>query len=154
MADQTQRSWDCWAEEVTEFALKDIEKELGTATDYHIQAHLYKFLLYEPGCFFRKHLDTERLEGLFGTLVLELPSDYVGADLNIWSPLTPGEKMTYAFGGGESLSSEIKAEDGGSTTKRLRVDPGANKNKTMKFAVRVVRLRVCFGYNHFRCHSN
>ena len=37
---------------------------------------------------------------MFGTLCLELPSEYEGAELSVWSPLTPNEKMTYTFNGG------------------------------------------------------
>lgn len=37
---------------------------------------------------------------MFATLVLELPSEYQGAELSVWSPLTPNKKKTYAFNGG------------------------------------------------------
>ena len=40
----------------------------------HVTAELYKLLLYEPGGFFKKHRDTEKAEGMFGTLVIQLPS--------------------------------------------------------------------------------
>ena len=54
--------------------------------------------------FFARHRDNERLDGMFATLVLELPSEYEGAELSVWSPLTPNEKMSYTFNGGASGS--------------------------------------------------
>ena len=54
--------------------------------------------------FFARHRDNERLDGMFATLVLELPSEYEGAELSVWSPLTPNEKMSYTFNGGPSGS--------------------------------------------------
>lgn len=80
-------------------ALATVSREMATDIDYKVEAHLSKFLLYEKGCAFQKHRDTEqRLESAFATLVLELPSDYKGADLAIWSPLTPNEKTTFFYG--------------------------------------------------------
>ena len=37
---------------------------------------------------------------MFGTLVLELPSEYQGAALSVSSPLTPTEETIYTFNGG------------------------------------------------------
>ncbi len=85
-------------------ALRTVACDLGTETEYQIEANLYKLLLYEEGCFFARHRDNERLDGMFGTLVLELPSVYEGAELSVWSPLTPNEKVTYTFNGGKGGS--------------------------------------------------
>ena len=41
---------------------------------------------------------------MFATLVIELPSEYEGAELSVWSPLTPNEKTSYTFNGGASGS--------------------------------------------------
>lgn len=43
-----------------------------------IKFTLYKLLLYEPGSFFAKHRDTEKVEGMFGTLVVQCPSEFKG----------------------------------------------------------------------------
>jgi hypothetical protein len=86
-----------------EFAIDQVSKGLGTSTDYNVTAHLYKLLLYEPGCFFDRHRDNERLDGMFGTLIIELPSVYQGAELSIWSPLMPSEKMVYGGQGKRSM---------------------------------------------------
>ena len=69
-----------------------IADEMGVSGE--IEAEPYKFLLYEKGCFFRRHRDTERSAGMFGTLVVQLPSVFEGADLRVWSPLTPDESPT------------------------------------------------------------
>lgn len=42
---------------------------------------LYKCLLYEPGSFFSPHRDSEKAEGVFGTLVVILPTKYTGGEL-------------------------------------------------------------------------
>ncbi len=46
-----------------------------------VKATCYKLLLYEEGDFFLPHRDTEKEQGMFGTLVLQLPSSYTGGAL-------------------------------------------------------------------------
>ena len=46
-----------------------------------VSAELYKILVYEAGGFFVSHRDTEKAEGMFGTLVLVLPSAHQGGEL-------------------------------------------------------------------------
>ena len=46
-----------------------------------VRAVLYKLLLYEAGGFFSAHRDSEKGDGMFGTLVLLLPSQYEGGQL-------------------------------------------------------------------------
>ncbi|MBV9490873.1 MAG: 2OG-Fe(II) oxygenase, partial [Verrucomicrobia bacterium] len=48
-----------------------------------VGAELYKVLLYDPGGFFSSHRDTEKAEGMFGTLVVVLPSLHRGGELII-----------------------------------------------------------------------
>lgn len=95
-------------ERAVESALRVVARDLGTEVDYEVKANLYKLLLYEPGCFFARHRDSERVDGMFATLVLELPSIYQGAELSVYSPLTPGEKETYTFNGGGNAKSNTK----------------------------------------------
>lgn len=87
-------------EQALETALQVVARDFGTEADYEIEASLYKMLLYEEGCFFARHRDNERLDGMFGTLVLEMPSEYEGAVLSVSSPLTPNDERTYTFNGG------------------------------------------------------
>ena len=48
-----------------------------------VSAELYKLLVYDRGRFFFAHRDTEKTAGMFGTLVLTLPSDYRGGAIRI-----------------------------------------------------------------------
>ncbi len=49
----------------------------------YVQADLYKLLLYDEGCFFRRHRDNERLDGVFGRVA-------------------PGHRTPHAHGGSHS----------------------------------------------------
>ena len=56
--------------------------KLGLSGDLaHIKANLYKLLIYEDGGFFKKHKDTEKEDGMFGTLLIQLPALHTGGDL-------------------------------------------------------------------------
>jgi 2OG-Fe(II) oxygenase superfamily len=48
-----------------------------------VDAELYKLLLYEEGAFFLPHQDGEKAEGMFGTLMICLPSKHTGGDLHL-----------------------------------------------------------------------
>ena len=48
-----------------------------------IAFHLYKLLIYPVGGKFDKHRDTEKQEGMFVTLVVQLPSEYSGGTLTV-----------------------------------------------------------------------
>lgn len=55
---------------------------LGCA-EAKVSAELYKLLVYDPGGFFAAHRDTEKAGGMFGTLVVTLPSAHRGGELLI-----------------------------------------------------------------------
>jgi hypothetical protein len=55
---------------------------LGCA-EARVSAELYKLLVYDPGGFFAAHRDTEKAGGMFGTLVVTLPSAHRGGELVI-----------------------------------------------------------------------
>lgn len=46
-----------------------------------VAADLYKLLVYDAGSFFVSHRDTEKVSGMFATLVIVLPSTYTGGEL-------------------------------------------------------------------------
>lgn len=48
-----------------------------------IRAELYKLLIYDPGGFFLPHRDSEKAPGMFGTLLIQLPSPHLGGELRI-----------------------------------------------------------------------
>ncbi|KAF2443101.1 hypothetical protein P171DRAFT_416500 [Karstenula rhodostoma CBS 690.94] len=56
-------------------------EELGVRLESHAQA--YKLLLYEEGAFFKPHKDTEKVPGMFGTLVICLPSPHTGGEVHL-----------------------------------------------------------------------
>lgn len=57
-----------------------VKQDLGLE-DYTIAAHLYKLLIYEKGDFFLPHKDSEKEKGMFGTLIIGLPSKHTGGEL-------------------------------------------------------------------------
>lgn len=61
--------------------LEQIRKDLGI--DGTIKAQPYKLLLYGPGGHFSAHRDTEKLDAMFGTLIIALPSRHKGGQLHI-----------------------------------------------------------------------
>ena len=46
-----------------------------------VRADLHKLLLYEEGGFFKTHRDTEKVPGMFATLVIMLPSEHEGGEV-------------------------------------------------------------------------
>jgi hypothetical protein len=62
---------------------------LSTVTDglgcagMDVSAEFYKLLIYEEGGFFLPHRDTEKTDGMFGTLTIVLPSVHRGGELVI-----------------------------------------------------------------------
>ncbi|THC96695.1 hypothetical protein EYZ11_003850 [Aspergillus tanneri] len=51
------------------------------ANPLEVKAELYKLLIYEEGAFFLPHQDSEKVDGMFGTLVISLPSKHEGGDV-------------------------------------------------------------------------
>ncbi|KAK5714598.1 hypothetical protein LTR15_010780 [Elasticomyces elasticus] len=60
-------------------ALRDSCKGLGLES----HAQLYKLLLYEPGAKFKPHTDTEKAPGMFGTMIISLPSCHEGGTIEL-----------------------------------------------------------------------
>ncbi len=56
-------------------------KGLGVEDPKGVEANLYKLLLYEKGDFFLPHKDSEKEDGMFGTLIIGLPGDHTGGEL-------------------------------------------------------------------------
>ena len=46
----------------------------------NVRAELYKVLLYEVGGHFKPHTDTEKTDGMFGTLIVQFPSRFTGGE--------------------------------------------------------------------------
>lgn len=60
--------------------LRQVAAGLGCEADA-VSAELYKLLVYDPGGFFAAHRDTEKVGGMFGTLVVVLPAAHQGGKL-------------------------------------------------------------------------
>ncbi|MBF0133021.1 MAG: 2OG-Fe(II) oxygenase [Magnetococcales bacterium] len=53
----------------------------GLGIGQKISSELYKLLVYDEGSFFLNHRDTEKVDGMFATLVIVLPSLHGGGEL-------------------------------------------------------------------------
>ncbi len=86
---QVRRSWQISAECVRiegprwQAALQSIVERaaLGLGAGAGVVAELYKLLIYDEGGFFVPHRDTEKSPGMFGTLIVGLPSLHTGGEL-------------------------------------------------------------------------
>jgi predicted 2-oxoglutarate/Fe(II)-dependent dioxygenase YbiX len=67
-----------WAQYLDGLARQAIQ-DLGVQVPAWAQP--YKLLLYEEGAFFKIHRDTEKVPGMFGTLVVCLPSEHAGGEV-------------------------------------------------------------------------
>ena len=56
---------------------------MGLGAGVGVKAELYKLLVYDEGSFFLEHRDTEKSPGMFGTLIVALPSLHTGGELVI-----------------------------------------------------------------------
>ncbi len=56
---------------------------MGLGAGAGVEAELYKLLVYDEGSFFLEHRDTEKSPGMFGTLIVALPSLHAGGELVI-----------------------------------------------------------------------
>eukprot|EP00111_Clytia_hemisphaerica_P020473 TCONS_00060315-protein len=57
-----------------------VKEDLGCDSN-HVKSELYKLLLYEEGGHFKPHRDSEKEDGMFATLIVQLPSVFTGNDL-------------------------------------------------------------------------
>ncbi|KAK3299688.1 uncharacterized protein B0H64DRAFT_355933 [Chaetomium fimeti] len=80
---------DSWARTM-EKCIGFVKSELGITSP--IIADPYKMLIYEKGALFKAHTDTEKIPGMFGTLVICLPSHHTGGAIVLRHA---GQKTTY-----------------------------------------------------------
>ncbi|WP_203250051.1 hypothetical protein [Cysteiniphilum marinum] len=69
--------------------------------DFQVKAELFKLLVYREGGHFKFHQDTEKSQGMFGTLIVQLPSRCDGGSLNC---RFAGENYHFDFGNKEGDS--------------------------------------------------
>lgn len=65
-----------------ESIIEQIKPDLGIK-EHSVSANLYKLLIYEKGDFFLAHRDSEKEKGMFGTLIIGLPSKHSGGELTV-----------------------------------------------------------------------
>ncbi|KAK4198007.1 hypothetical protein QBC40DRAFT_332331 [Triangularia verruculosa] len=84
---QPTQKFDAWWKSL----LAKVSKSLGVDAS-NMDVHRYKMLLYPPGGMFKAHTDSEKEPGMFGTLVITLPSRHDGGDVVLRHA---GHKTTY-----------------------------------------------------------
>lgn len=76
-----------WDELLQKGLVRKACRELGISYErgesLNIKANLYKLLLYEAGGHFTPHRDTEKEDGMFGTLIINLPSLFTGGSFTV-----------------------------------------------------------------------
>jgi hypothetical protein len=70
--------WSKFIKEIVE----QVKPDLGIE-GHSVSANLYKLLIYEKGDFFLPHKDSEKEKGMFGTLIIGLPSKHTGGELTV-----------------------------------------------------------------------
>ncbi|QDS73371.1 hypothetical protein FKW77_007200 [Venturia effusa] len=72
-------AWQPFFKQITDKAVK----QLGVDSDAIVEAQSYKLLLYEEGAFFKAHKDSEKVLGMFASLIICLPScsGHTGGDV-------------------------------------------------------------------------
>jgi 2-oxoglutarate-Fe(II)-dependent oxygenase superfamily protein len=70
-----------WDDATLKDVLATVKEELGLPNRAELTAELHSLLVYEPGQFFLTHQDTEKDDSMVGTLVVTLPSRYIGGEL-------------------------------------------------------------------------
>ncbi|TCD68475.1 hypothetical protein EIP91_010650 [Steccherinum ochraceum] len=87
--------------------IEDVCKALGVdvATSCP-RCDLYKLLLYETGSHFLPHVDTEKADGMFATLIVVLPSEFIGGEAHLSHD---GKNTTYDSGAGSLCHTTVMA---------------------------------------------
>ena len=73
----THPKWQRFINDLTNQASEDL------GVEGKVNAELYKLLIYETGGRFLPHKDTEKLDAMFGSLIVSLPSAFTGGELMI-----------------------------------------------------------------------
>ncbi len=77
-AERVQIAGRHWAQTLADIVAR---AAAGLGVTGSVAAELYKLLVYDTGSFFVSHRDTEKVAGMFATLIIALPSIYTGGEL-------------------------------------------------------------------------
>ena len=110
--------WSSQLEELLQAAVSGLGLMAEPA---EIKAEAYKLLVYEEGAFFLPHQDSEKVDGMFGTLVVSLPSKHEGGDVvamhkgeSLTFRSSPGSDFGFSYAAWYSdVSHEVKAVTSG-----------------------------------------
>lgn len=74
------QSWDNWIQNTI---VQNVTEQIGVEAEVrrHTRAEFYKLLLYEQGAHFKPHQDSEKALGMYGTLVVCLPTRHEGGEV-------------------------------------------------------------------------
>jgi hypothetical protein len=72
-----------WNEATLKDVLATVKEELGLPNAAELTADLHSLLVYETNQHFLAHQDSEKDDSMVGTLVVTLPSSYVGGELMV-----------------------------------------------------------------------
>ncbi|GGF94355.1 MULTISPECIES: 2OG-Fe(II) oxygenase [Cysteiniphilum] len=61
--------------------LDRIKRDLGLPDETGLSVDLHNMLVYEPGCFFKPHQDSEKVDNMVATMVVVLPTKHSGGEL-------------------------------------------------------------------------
>jgi 2OG-Fe(II) oxygenase superfamily len=75
--------WDKHLQLVVDKACYEMGFSSERIRNLNVHANLYKLLLYETGGHFTPHRDIEKENGMFGTLVVQLPCRFTGGALTV-----------------------------------------------------------------------
>jgi hypothetical protein len=81
-----------WSKKFTK-VLEEFKQGLGLPKESRLEADLHSLLVYEPGCFFNGHRDSEKADGMVATMIVILPTEHTGGELIIEHD---GEKHSFA----------------------------------------------------------
>ncbi|KAH7068099.1 hypothetical protein BKA63DRAFT_106173 [Paraphoma chrysanthemicola] len=70
-------AWGAYVDKLAQQAIQNLGVQVPAT------AQSYKLLLYEEGAFFKAHRDTEKVPGMFGTLIVCLPSLHTGGEVRL-----------------------------------------------------------------------
>jgi hypothetical protein len=88
------KAWNACVEALVDIVYRELALKCGRS---FVKPELYKLLLYEEGAFFKSHQDSEKTPGMFGTLVVALPSKHTGGNV-----LLKHQKCDYQFDSSKS----------------------------------------------------
>ncbi|RMZ80689.1 hypothetical protein DV738_g2708, partial [Chaetothyriales sp. CBS 135597] len=92
IVDTSLRNADAW-QACIRTLVRTVYTELGLVCGLsNVEAQLYKLLLYKEGAFFKSHQDSEKVKGMFGTLVVALGSAHQGGKV-----LLEHKKKTFVY---------------------------------------------------------